>query len=75
MCSSDLDGGLGRGEPDHPFHVGDGHEERSVGVAGPQERIDLEDGSTGVAGIDAGAVVDDPLEHRQRPDPHATMLA
>ena len=69
------DGGLSGGEADHPLHVGDGDEERSVGVSGPQERIDLEDGATGVTGIDAGAVVDDPLEHRQRPDPHATMLA
>jgi hypothetical protein len=29
----------------------------------------------GVARVDAGAVVDDPLEHRQGPEPHATMLA
>ena len=68
-------GGFGGGDPHHAFHVGDGDEERSVGIAGTEEGIDLEHRATGIAGVDARAVVDDPLEDRQRPDPHATMLA
>lgn len=66
---------LGGRNPDHALHVGDRDQEGSVGVAGAEERVDLEYGATGFPRIDARAVVDDPLEDRQGPDPHATMLA
>jgi len=66
---------LGGCDSDHPLDVGHGDEKRTVGIPGAQERIDFEDGPTRIARIDARAVVDDSLEDRQRPDPHATMLA
>ena len=65
----------GRLEPDHAFEVGDGDEQGTVGVAVAQYRVDFEDRPGRITGIDAGAVVDDPLEDRKRSQPHATMLA
>jgi hypothetical protein len=56
---------------DHRGVVGDRHEERAVvGVAGPEQRVDLEHGPARVGGVDRDAVVDDPLEHGQGADPH-----
>ncbi len=46
-----------------------------VGVALAQQRVDLERGSARVRPIRAPAVVDDALEHRDRPDAHAVILA
>ena len=62
-------------EAEHAFEVGDRDEQRPVGVALAQQRVDLEYRMGGVARVDARAVVDDPLEDRQRPESHATMLA
>jgi hypothetical protein len=62
-------------EAEHALEVGDRDEQGPVRVAGPEDRVDLEHRVRGIARVDAGAVVDDPLEHRQRPQPHATMLA
>ena len=39
-----------------------------------QDRIDLENRSRRIAFVDADAVVDDALEHRERADAHARML-
>jgi len=56
----------------HAGEVSDGHKQGAViGVAGAQERVDLEHRSTRVGSIYGVAVVDDALEHRQRSDPHA----
>ena len=38
------------GEADHPLVVGDGHEQRSVGVAVAEERVDLERRTAGIGG-------------------------
>jgi hypothetical protein len=65
----------GRVEADHAFEVGNRDEQGAVGVAVAEYRVDLEDGPARITGIDAGAVVDDPLEDRKRSQPHATMLA
>lgn len=67
--------GLGGRETDHPLDVGHGDQKGAVGIPGADERIDLEYGSARISRIDARAVVDDSLEDRQGPDPHATMLA
>ena len=67
--------GVGGLEADHPLEVGDRDEQRAVGVAFAQQRVDLEHRMGRIARVDARAVVDDPLEDRQRPQPHATMLA
>jgi hypothetical protein len=69
------DAGLGRFEAEYSFEVGDRHEERSVGVARPEDGVDPEHGVSGITRVDARAVVDDPFEDRQRPQSHATMLA
>ena len=70
-----VNGGLGGRETDHPLDVGHGDQEGTVGIPGTEECVDLEYGSARIARIDARAVVDDSFEDRQRPDPHATMLA
>jgi hypothetical protein len=57
------------------FEVGDRDQQWSVGVAVSQHRVDLEDRVRRIPRVDARAVVDDPLEDRQRPEPHETMLA
>ena len=44
-----------------------------VGVAGPQQGVDLERGPAGRRGVDA-RVVDDALEDRQRTDPHGPCV-
>jgi hypothetical protein len=59
---------------DHGPVLGHREQERTrlgVGVAGAQQGVDLERGTAGVRRVDARAVVDDPLEHRQRTYPHA----
>src|SRR5437879_6137849 len=61
-------------EPDDAFEVGDRDEQWSVGVALPQQRIDLQHRVGGIPRIDAGAVVDDSLEDGQGSEPHVTML-
>jgi hypothetical protein len=65
---------VGRREADHPFEVGDRDEQRPVRVSLAQQCIDFQHGVHRIAGVKADAVVDDPLEHRQRAQPHATML-
>jgi len=62
-------------EPEHALEVGDGHQQRSVGISFAQDRVDLENGMGGVVRIDARAVVHDPFEHRQGAQSHSTMLA
>ncbi len=75
-CTPELaDAGLRRVETDHAFEVRYRYEERTVGVALSEQRVDFEHRMRGMGGVDARAVIDDPLEHRQRPEPHATMLA
>ena len=59
--------GLGRREPDHPFEVGDGDEQGAVGITLPDHGVHLEHRTGRIPGVDARAVVDDPLEDRQRP--------
>ena len=61
-------------EADHALEVGDRDEQRTVGVALAQDRVDLEHRVGRIARVDARAVIDDSLEDRQRPQPHATML-
>ena len=63
------------GESDHAFVVGHRHEEWAVSIAGADDRVDDERGVADIGGVGAMAVVHDPLEHRQRHDPHATILA
>ena len=67
--------GFGGFEAEDPFEIGDRDEQRAVGVTFSQYCVDLEYRMSRVAGVDARAVVDDPLEDRQCPQPHATMLA
>jgi hypothetical protein len=62
-------------EPEHALEIGDRDQQGPIRIARAQQRIDLEHRMRRIAWVDAGAVVDDPLEHRQRPEPHATMLA
>ena len=62
-------------ESDHALEVGHGNEQRTVGVAVAQQRVDLEYRTRGIARIDAGAVVHDSFEDRKRSQSHATMLA
>jgi hypothetical protein len=55
----------------HAEIVGDGHEQRAdVEIAGPSECVDLEHRPAWMAAFHDVAVIDDPLEHRKRPDPH-----
>ncbi len=61
-------------EADDALEVGDRDEQWTVGVALPQQRIDLQHRVGGIARIDTRAVIDDSLEDRQRSEPHATML-
>ena len=67
--------GVRRVEPDHALELGDRDEQRAVGVAVTEYRVDLEDRMSRVRGVDACAVVDDALEDGQSTEPHATMLA
>ena len=62
-------------ESEHALVVGHGHEQRAVGIAVADEGVDHERGVGAISGVSAVAVVHDPLEHRQRDDPHATILA
>ena len=66
--------GVRRVEADHAFEVGDRDEQRAVGVSFAEQRVDFEHRVRGIAGVDAGAVIDDPLEDGQRAHSHATML-
>ncbi len=61
-------------EADDALEVCDRDEQWTIGVALPQEGVDLQHRVGGIAWIDARAVIDDSLEDRQRPEPHATML-
>src|SRR4051812_23850602 len=45
-------------ESDHAFEVGDRDEQRTIGVAVAQQRVDLEHRMCGVTRIDARAVID-----------------
>jgi len=65
---------LGDLEAGHAFVVGDGYEERAVGVAVAHERVDLECGAAGVAAVDAPAVVDDAFEDRRGADAHRVIM-
>jgi hypothetical protein len=67
--------GVRRVETDHAFDLRHRDEQWAVGVALTEQCVDFEHGMGRIGGLDARAVVDDPLEHRQRPEPHATMLA
>ncbi len=59
----------------HADEVGHGDEERSgIDVAGAGHGIDLEDRPARVGAVDRVAVVDDPLEDRQGPDPHTVRM-
>lgn len=62
-------------ESDHAFEIGDGNEQRAVGVAVAQQRVDFEYRMGGIARIDARAVIDDSLEDRKCSQSHPTMLA
>ena len=62
-------------EADHALEFGDRDEQWAVGVALAQQGVDLQYRMGGITRVDARAVIDDPLEDRQRPEPHATMLA
>ena len=66
---------VGGVEADHVLEVRDRDEQRAVGVAFAQHRVDLEHRAGRVLRVDAHAVVDDALEHRERADPHATMFS
>ena len=66
---------LRRLEAEHALEIGDRDEQRTVGVALPHHRVDLQDRMGRVARVDARAVIHDPLEDRQRPESHETMLA
>ncbi len=60
---------------EHALVIGHGDEQRAVGVAVADEGVDDEGRVPRFRGVGAVAVVHDPLEHRQRHDPHATILA
>ena len=62
-------------EADHALEIGDRDEQWAVRVALAQQRVDLQHRMGRITGVDARAVIDDPLEDRQCPEPHATMLA
>ena len=59
----------------HAFVVRHRDQQWPVGVAVAEDGIDLEGGSAGIGRVGAVAVVHDALEHRQRHDPHETILA
>ena len=62
------------GVADHHGVLGHAEQERpGVGVARAQQGVDLERGPAGRRRVDADAVVDDALEHRQRPDAHTRV--
>lgn len=61
-------------EAHHALVIGDRDEQWPVGVAVAQDGIDLEGGPAGIRRVHAMAVVHDALEHRQRNDPHETIL-
>jgi hypothetical protein len=57
--------------PGHADEVGDGDEERPVvGIARPEDGVDLEHRPARVGAVDRVAVVDDPLEDGHGDDPH-----
>lgn len=64
-----------RVETDHTLDVRDRDEQRTVGIAVTQERVDLEHRVGGIARVEADAVVDDSFEDGEGADPHAGMLA
>jgi hypothetical protein len=64
-----------RVEADHALEFGDRDEQWAVGVALAQQGVDLQYRMGGITRVDARAVIDDPLEDRRCPEPHATMLA
>jgi hypothetical protein len=66
---------VGGVESEHSLEIGDRNEQWSVGVTLSEDGIDLEHRVHRIGRVDARAVVDDSLEDRQRPEPHATMLA
>lgn len=61
-------------EPRHALVIRDRNKQGPVGVAVADDGIDLERGPAGVRRVRAMAVVHDALEHRQRHDPHETIL-
>ena len=66
---------VSRVEADHALELGDRDEQWAVGVALAQQCVHLQHRMDGITGVDARAVIDDSLEDRQCPEPHATMLA
>jgi hypothetical protein len=62
-------------ESDHRLVRRDGQQQRSVGIAVAQDRIDLEDGMRRIGRVGAHALVHDPFEHCRRNDPHGADLA
>jgi hypothetical protein len=71
--AEDRERGRRRVDTDHAFEVGNRDEQRPVGVALAQQRVDLEHRMRRIVAVDASAVVDDSLEDRQRSQSHATM--
>ena len=69
------DARVGRVEADHALELGDRDEQWAVGVALAQQCVHLQHRMDRITGVDARAVIDDPLEDRQCSEPHATMLA
>ncbi len=67
--------GLGLIESDHALVLGHRDQERAVGIALAQDRVDLEYGSARVRVVEAVTVVHDSLEHRDRDDSHGTILS
>ena len=67
--------GPGLIESDHALVLGHRDQERAVGIALAQDRVDLEHGSARVRVVEAVTVVHDSLEHRDRDDSHGTILS
>jgi hypothetical protein len=61
-------------ESDHSLEVGDGDQQRSVGISVAHHRIEHQLRVGRVGGVEAVAVVHDALEDRRRQDPHLRIL-